>query len=628
MSLPEPLRFNVGLIDQISAPLGHIIRQFDEMGQGYRDGTQTMITGAAGVAGAGLALQSALMPAIEMERALGEVKALGVADETLTALSKTALTFSAQYGQSAVEVIRHAEGVKNAMGDMPAEVMASVTQSSATLSMAMKSDAETVNRYLKNLHGNYQQQAKAMGNDAWTAQVAGMTAEAKRLYGVEMSAIEAMVDGMHSLPSTLGVSLQEQLAVLSTLNTQMSDGDAVTQYTNFLENAAAAQDKLGVSLTDSAGQLLPMQQVLKNIAPLIQGLSGTEARTLLDGAGLGDGSLMLINLVENMDQFTAGMDALGKVNGLGPASDMAATMSNNWDRVEQGLFAVRAAIGSALMPTLLPLVGGLADGAQELVSWTQLFPNLTKYIGFAGVALFGAAAAGGVMTMMMGFGKQAMVTYMLATKAFVLVNTLLTKGMAGLRIVVLAANLAIAANPIVLVVGAVVAAVAAIGALVYYWDDLKTSFGDTTWFKVLEGAITLITLPFQLAFQLVRGGWQWVMSGFTDTSGFDGLFALVDRLRDLFGGVFGWITEQLGGVWEAAKGVMDWLPGFGGDEVEVTSAAVRQATPKVAVPPGGAAKSIANYTGGASTHYGGVNIYPQQLNSPQDLAFELEVAAG
>ncbi len=627
--LPEALRFQVGLIDQISKPLGNIQRQLNDVTNTYRQGTHTMMAGAAGMVGAGFALQQALMPAIEMDRALGEVKSLGVADNALKEITKTAFEFSAEFGQSAVEVVRHAEGIKNAMGNMPPEVMASVTRSSAVLATAMKSDANTVNRYLKNLYGNYQAQADAMGKDNWTQQVAGMTATAKQLFGVEMDAIEGMVDGMHSLTSTMGVSLQEQLAVFGMLKGQMSEGDAVTQYTNFLENAVSAQEELGVQLTDTHGQLLPMQQVLKNLSPLLEGLSGTQARTLLDDAGLGDGALMLTNLVNRADEFAGSMEALSRVKGMDAATQMAADMTDQWQRMEQGVFAIRAAIGTALMPSLVPLISSLADGGQEIVKWTQLFPNLTKYIGFAGMAILGAAAAGGAFTLMMGVGKQAMATYMLTMKLFTGVSFLLTKGMAGLRVAMLAANIAIAANPIILIVGAVIAATAAVGALIYYWDDLKASFGDTTWFQVLEGALTLITMPFRAMFEFIKAGWQWVMSGFTDTSGFAFIGEMAESMRNIFGSVFSWFTQKLAGIWESLKGLVDWLPGFGGDDesVQVKSKSVQSATPYAQVQPGGAAKSIANYQT-SSTNYGGVAIYPTYMSSPQDMASELEMAAG
>ncbi|MFW9642471.1 phage tail tape measure protein [Vibrio parahaemolyticus] len=626
--LPEALRFTVGLVDQISKPLGNIQRNLTDVANTYRDGTHTMVAGAAGVAGAGFALQSALMPAIEMDRALGEVKSLGVADDALKAIAKTALNFSAEYGQSAIEVIRHSEGIKNAMGEMPADVMASVTRSSATLAVAMKSDAETTTRFLKNLYGNYKTQADAMGVDVWAQKMVGMTATAKQLYGVEMDAIEGMVDGMHSLSSTLGVSVEEQFAVFSMLKGQMSDGDAVTQFTNFAENAVAAQEKLGVSLVGTNGQLLPMQQILENLSPLLEGLSGTEARTLLDEAGLGDGALMLTNLVRQAGEFGDRLDTFKNVSGMEVATDMASDMTDQWQRMEQGMFAIRAAIGSALLPSLVPLLSSLADGAQEIVEWTQLFPNITKMIGYAGLMLLSFVAINGLVTMAVGIAKQAMASYVIVTKGYGLAVAGVNSILKAFKVAMLAANIAMMANPIGLVVGAVVAAIAAVGALIYYWDDLKASFGDTTWFQIIESALALIMLPFQTLFQFLKAGWQWVMSGFTDTSGFAFIGDMANSMKDMFAGVFNWITESLAGIWESVKGLVDWIPGLGSDEdLQVKSSSMNNASPRLQVQPGGAAKNIANYQT-SSTNYGGVSIYPTYMSSPQDMATELEMAAG
>ncbi|UXI00427.1 phage tail tape measure protein [Photobacterium sp. TY1-4] len=733
--LPDALKFQVGLVDQISKPLGNIKRQLNDVTQTYRAGAHSMAAGAVGVAGAGFALQQALMPAIEMDRALGEVKALGVADEGLRELTKTALNFSAQYGQSAVDVIAHAEGVKNAMGDMPGAVLASVTNSSATLAMAMKSDAETVNRYMKNLYGNYQKQADAMGKDAWAAQIAGMTAEMKRVYGVGMDALEGMIDGQHSLASSMGMSVHEQLATFGFLSQYMSEGDANTQLTNFLEGMHGAQEKLGIQFTDTAGEMLPMQQILDNVVHLFNRFGDAKAIKILDEAGLGDGALMLGKMVDDVEQFQTGYEAIGKVKGLGPANDMAKTMTDQWERLEQGIFAIQAAIGSALLPALMPVVEMMSDGAQEIVTWTQLFPNITKHIGYAAMGLLGLVAVGGVITMLSGALSVAWATMaLLAKSCWGLVSAItkatfsvlkfifnallklipatikatwwlvkmsatglwgltkavanatwallrmtavglwgLTKavasatwallrmaviGMWGLTKAIASATVALLnmaatgmvsfigamgrgtmaalkftaallTNPIFLIVAGVAAAVTAVGALIYYWDDLKASFGDTTWFQILEGALQIIALPFQKFFQLISAGWQWAMSGFTDTSGFQFLFDMADQMRNIFGSVFEWFHSMLSGIWDTVKGLVDWIPGLGGDEVENLTKidVVQKARPSVQVQPGGAAKSIANYAGN-QTHYGGIAIYPASMSSPQDLAEELEFAAG
>ncbi len=119
------------------------------------------------------------------------------------------------------------------------------------------------------------------------------------------------------------------------------------------------------------------------------------------------------------------------------------------------------------------------------------------------------------------------------------------------------------------------------------------------------------------------------MSGFTDVSGFAFISEMADQMRNIFGSVFDWFTSSLAGMWDSVKGLVDWIPGIGGDEIESVSRieAVQKAKPKVQVQQGGAAKSIANYAG-SQTHYGGIAIYPAQMSNPQDLAFELEMAAG
>ncbi|HGP5329327.1 TPA: phage tail tape measure protein, partial [Vibrio cholerae O1] len=45
------------------------------------------------------------------------------------------------------------------------------------------------------------------------------------------------------------------------------------------------------------------------------------------------------------------------------------------------------------------------------------------------------------------------------------------------------------ANPITWIIAGIVALVAAVGAMIYWWDEIKASFADTTWFKIIAAAI-------------------------------------------------------------------------------------------------------------------------------------------
>lgn len=624
MSLPDALMFQVGLIDKISKPLGNIQRQFSDMGSNYRDGTHTMMAGAAGVAGAGFALQAALMPAIEMDRVLGEVKSLGVADEQLQQLSDTALQFSVDYGKSATDFVAASYDIQSAIAGLSGNELSEFTRASGVLAAATKADTSTITNYVGTMYGIFQNSANQMGKADWVNMLSGQTARAVQMFKTTGDAFTSV----GASANAVGVGMTEQMAILGTLQSTMSGSEAGTKYRSFLAGTAKAQEALNMQFTNAQGQMLPIVDILNQIKGRYgDTISVAESAELTKAFGTQEATAMIQLLMQNTDGLANSIDELGKVKGLDVAEQMAGSMTDQWERLEQLVFAVRAAFGQALLPVILPVAQAFADGGKEILLWTKLFPNLTRYIGMAGIAVLGLVAAGGLFTMMMGISKQAMVVVTLTMKLWAGMNLLLTKGMVALRAAVFAANLVIAANPIVLVIVAIIAAVAAIGALIYYWDDLKASVGDTAWFQVLQGYITLLTAPFQALFQFLKGGWQWVMSGFTDTSGFDGLFALADSLKDIFGTVFSWISEQLGNVWEMTKGLVDWIPGFGGDDTEIKSQSVQQATPRATIQRGGAAKSIASYQN-SSTNYGGVRIYPTQMNSPQDFATEMEMVAG
>ncbi|CZF83213.1 phage tail tape measure protein [Grimontia marina] len=630
MSLPEPLRFTVGLIDQISQPLGNIQRQFSAMSKHYRDGTHTMVAGAAGVAGAGIALQQALQPAIDMDRALGEVKSLGVADAHLQHLADTALSFSVEYGKSAAEFVAASYDIQSSMEGINPSQLASITQVAAVTAAATKAQTSTITDYFGTMYGIFSDNAKAIGQDAWAEQLGSYTALAVQKFKTDGIKLSQSFKSLGNDATTAGVSLGEQFAVLGLLGNQMEGSVAATKYQAFIAKVAGAGEKLGLNFLDSNHQL-------KDTASIIQTLRQQYGSTLdamekleIEKAFGGKQAMSFINtLYDRTGELKGAIDDFNQVKGLALAQQMAGAMTDQWERMEAGIFAIRAAIGSALLPSLLPLVQSLADGAMQLVQWTQVFPKITKWLGYAALGFFGLVAAGGVLTIITGAMKMLWATVMLVgtplIKGLGLAFGALSKTLAFAKGAFLALNIVMAANPIVLIVGACVAAVAAMGALTYYWDDLKASFGDTAWFD----AITLLSAPFRAAFQAIYGGWKWVTSGFTDVTAFEGLFAIGDELKAVFTRLFEWLNSGFNAAMESVKGLVDWIPGFGSDEEAPGQKidAVRQATPRAPVQQGGVARQMATYNQGRSTHYGGVNIYAQQVNSPQDLAHELEMAA-
>ncbi|EGR0437944.1 phage tail tape measure protein [Vibrio parahaemolyticus] len=655
--LPEALRFQVGLIDQISKPLGNIQRQLNDVTNTYRQGTHTMMAGAAGMVGAGFALQQALMPAIEMDRALGEVKSLDVADDQLKTLAQTAMKFSVEYGKSATEFVAASYDIKSAMGSMTGDELAGVTRSSAILAAATKADTATITNYMGTMYSVFKDQAERIGKDNWAEQVAGMTAKSVEMFKTTGQGMSDAFKGVGALGKTHGVAIQEQMAVLGLLQGSMSGSEAGTRYKAFMNGVVKAQDKLGMAFTDSNGKMLPMFDIMSKLRNQFGDLDSLEIDQIKQAFGSDEAVLLITDLIGKTGDLQSSIRELNNASNLNTAIKMAHSMTDQWERLEQGVFAVRTAFGAALLPALLPVVSTLADGAMEIIRWTELLPNITRYVGYAAIAILGLVAAGGLLT-------------------------------------VVAGALSILMSPITLIVTGIGIAIGAVVGLIVYWDKVKAAFGDTAMFKALENGVEMICSSFGFLyqaieplfplfkwigvaifevlkvlavvgigvisnlitggiqfvsyvltaivsgvslvigvfsnlFQFLSAGWKWVMSGFTDMSGFAFIGDMANSIKEVFSGVFNWITESLAGIWESVKGLIDWIPGFGGDDeaTQVKYKSVQSASPRLQVQPGGAAKNIANYQT-SSTNYGGVSIYPTYMSSPQDMATELEMAAG
>ncbi|MFQ2451177.1 phage tail tape measure protein [Aeromonas caviae] len=519
----EKLMMQVSLIDQVTKPLAGINAQMDKVSKAGRQGWSNMAMGATTVAAGGMAIQAALGPAIQMDQALQDLHAAGVGDAALKQLSHTALKFSVDYGKSAIEVLGYTAEMRRAMPALPEAMLDSVTKTSAILGAATKSDAETVGQYFRMLYNNQRQAADAMGPDVWAQQVAGMTSMVTSQFGVGMDKLMASVEGMHSLPSTMGVAMEEQLAILAMLQTRMSDGDAVTQFTNLLEGATNAQSKLGVAMLDSQGQLLPIQKILQNIQPLIDKMGGAKAWALLDDAGLGDGALLLQQLIGDATTLDKTLGNLRGVRGLDAANAKAKTMAKSWERLNASWEAIRIAGFSAIMPAINAVLGTFADGAGVVLRWTRLFPNLTKVVSVAILAVIGLGVVTGGWMLLVGIAQLATLGLGLAWSAIIAPLNLLKAGLVSFRAIMLAANIMMGANPAVLIAYAIgVLLVGAIGLAIYYWDEIKATLAEWGVFEKITAVI-----------DGVKSGWNSFMDTISNMSPFKLVGKAVNGLIEL-----------------------------------------------------------------------------------------------
>ncbi|NOH60284.1 phage tail tape measure protein [Vibrio sp. RE88] len=489
----EKLLMHVALVDQITKPLQGITKEVQSSMEAGKQGMQNMATGGAGLVAAGFAIQNALMPAIEMDRKLGEVKSLGVLDEDLAKLSRTALYTSVQYGKSATEMVGAAYDIKSAFGDIDGESLADITKSSAVLAAATKADTATITDYMGTMYGVFKNSADEMGVGEWSRQVAGMTAQSVEMFKTTGAGMSSAFTSVGANATAAGIAMEEQMAILGTLQATMSGSEAGTKYRAFLGGVAKAQDELGLSFTDSHGNMLPMLEILEELKGKYgDTLSVAESAELDKAFGTKEATAMIKLLMADTEGLAGSIDTLGQVQGMSKAEKMASAMTDQWERLQAVWFAVRAAVFGAVLPSINAVVGSMADGLMVVVGWTDEFPWLAEILGY--VAIAGLSLGGVVATLSLAMGIGQMMS-----AGWAVTMTGLNSIMKLLRITTIAStaaawlfNAALWANPITWVVAGIALLIGGVAAAIYWWDDLTAAFKDTDWFDVIAVAIESI----------------------------------------------------------------------------------------------------------------------------------------
>ncbi|NOH78505.1 phage tail tape measure protein [Vibrio sp. RE86] len=486
----EKLLMHVALVDQITKPLQGITKEVQSSMEAGKQGMQNMATGGAGLVATGFAIQNALMPAIEMDRKLGEVKSLGVTDDALKQLQATALDFAAEYGKSATEFVGASYDIQSAIAGLSGDELSQFTKASGVLAAATKADTATITSYMGTMYGIFKNQATEMGKGEWVEQVAGMTASAVQMFKTTGSEMSSAFTSVGANATSAGIAMSEQMAILGTLQATMSGSEAGTKYKAFLAGVGAAQDKLNLSFTDSQGQMLPVLDILDKLKGKFgDTIDVAESDALKKAFGSEEAVSMIKLLMADTEGLAGSIEQLGQIQGMSKAEEMASAMTDQWERLEASWFAVRAAVFGAILPSINAIVGSMANGLVYITGWTQEFPWLAEILGYvaiAGLSLGGVVAtlslAMGIGQMMSG-GWAVTMTGLSSVMSLLRINTIATTAAAWLF------NAALWANPITWVVAGIALLIGGVAAAIYWWDDLTAAFKDTAWFKVIAGAI-------------------------------------------------------------------------------------------------------------------------------------------
>ena len=547
----EKLMFSISLLDKISGPAGKIKKTVSGMAEGISGSFQKITAGAAGMGAAGYTLHSLAAPANEFNMAIGQVRSLEVAQNSLDALSDKAIAFSVKYGESAADIVASSYDIQSAIAGLAGDELAVFTNASGVLAKGTKSDAATITNYMGTMYGIFQKSADNMGKAKWVEQLTGQTATAVKMFKTTGSEMAGAFSSLGASATASGVDQAEQIAVLGQLQATMSGSEAGTKYTAFLSGVGKAQEKLGLKFTDSSGKMLGMVDILTKLKGKFGDSLSVAESDLLKNAFGSEEAVKLINLLLPQTQALAGnITDIGNVKGMDKAIAMAETMIDPFQQWSQGVQAVRIGLGQALMPVLTPALAAMTKGAGTIYRWTQEFPGLTKWIGYGVVLVAWLTGAVAAFAIMGGIASMATIGFGNATGVLSFVMGGLRNVLIATKFVIWAVNAAMFANPIGLIIGGVVLLTASVAAAIYYWDDLKKAFLDSSWGQAIMGWIDKI------------------MGGF----------------------------RSLTGVWDTIKDKISWLPGMKGEmssDMPLTSASL-EAPRKSAALPGGVSKVVAN----------------------------------
>ncbi|WP_350545805.1 phage tail tape measure protein [Pseudoalteromonas sp. 5-MNA-CIBAN-0065] len=613
LSKLDKLNYSIGIIDKVTGPVNKVMAKINQLSQQTAAAQDQMMRGAATAVGGGYALAKSLTPAIDHVAALGEVQSLGVADDALQKLTKTSYEFGFQFGGNSAEFVRSAYDIQSAIAGLTGDELSEFTKTSNILAVATKADAATITSYMGTMYGIFEKTANKMGKSNWVNQIAGQTATAVQLYKTTGAEMQAAFSNLGATATNIGLSSAQQFALVGELQLVAKSGSvAGTQAASLLQGIGKAQQSLGIQLTDDNGDMLAIDVVLGRINNRLSSLGSVARGDVLTQIFGKQGAKAVDVLSTKVDKLKDGIAVFEGVQDNSKAAEMANIIASPWDRMGGSFNAAATAMGNRLLPVVEPFVEVLASMFAGIVSLTEQFPFLSSVIATAVVGVVALMTAFGIATFAMGLYNFATGIGITLTNAQLIVTKLWQGALIALRVagflsliatmgaaaiamgtfkaVMLAGqaatwlfNAALWANPLTWIVIAAVALIAAVAALIYYFDDITAAFNEwaqsSTVFKYLKVAFDLLTLPLQLVWRLIKAIAVGVVDFFAPAfsaigsvvmgmvNAIGSAFSYVGNLLSSFGGAITGFFSGMGssvsgfftGIWQSAVDIIESL---------------------------------------------------------------------
>lgn len=351
----------------------------------------------AGIIGAGLAT---VKSTFDTQDALGELSSLGVTD--LKAVESVAKSFSDTWaGTTKSDFITAAYDIKSGIASLTDEGVAQFTELAALTGKATKSTTEEMGSLFATGYGIYKSSYEDMSDLEFGEMFSAGISTAVKNYKTAGSEMASSISALGATATNNNVPLEEQLAILGQLQTTMSGSEAATKYKSFLNQAASAGEKLGLTFTDANNNLMSTPQILEQLKSKYgDTIDAVEKQQLKEAFGTDEAVAMIDLLYGDIDGLSGGIDSMADSmkRGTDVTQEMAEAINNTpaqkFEVLKQQIHNNVEELGNGLLPAVnntMDKVSGLIQKGSEWISnnqeTVQTIMNVAMKLGIVLVVL-------------------------------------------------------------------------------------------------------------------------------------------------------------------------------------------------------------------------------------------------
>lgn len=351
----------------------------------------------AGIIGAGLAT---VKSTFDTQDALGELSSLGVTD--LKAVESAAKSFSDTWaGTTKSDFITAAYDIKSGIASLTDEGVAQFTELAALTGKATKSTTEEMGSLFATGYGIYKSSYEDMSDLEFGEMFSAGISTAVKNYKTAGSEMASSISALGATATNNNVPLEEQLAILGQLQTTMSGSEAATKYKSFLNQAASAGEKLGLTFTDANNNLMSTPQILEQLKSKYgDTIDAVEKQQLKEAFGTDEAVAMIDLLYGDIDGLSGGIDSMADSmkRGTDVTQEMAEAINNTpaqkFEVLKQQIHNNVEELGNGLLPAVnntMDKVSGLIQKGSGWISnnqeTVQTIMNVAMKLGIVLVVL-------------------------------------------------------------------------------------------------------------------------------------------------------------------------------------------------------------------------------------------------